>query len=144
MGNVLIAIATLTVGFILATYGAYTGYYSLKRAEYYERVSTGFELVLVHAVERREELGRAPKVADLDAGVFARQEGHGIIYRYGEGGVAPNNYLWVCARAPTTQPYIEEAFAKVRDQRAGTRLGGNCLHDSGPDGTTVSVSYLVG
>ncbi|AXK44117.1 hypothetical protein [Erythrobacter aureus] len=143
MSNVLIAIATLTVGFILATYGAYTSYYSLKRAEYFDRVSTGFELAVVYVTEMEQDLGRVPVAADLDPARFADLEGHGIVYRYGSAvGWNGKPYVWVCARAPVKQPYIEEAFQKVADQRTGTLFGPNCQNWTG-SGASVAITYRL-
>jgi hypothetical protein len=138
MSNVLIALATLIIGFILVTFGAYHGYHSAQRTHYANIVNRAMERQLVYVDMTKEDLGRVPAVADLVANRFTKENRNGVVFTYGVG----SGYGYVCARSER-KSFIDEAFQRVRDQWPNARLGGDCDTNTGPSSTHVSVTVRI-
>jgi hypothetical protein len=138
MANVIIALATLAIGFILATYGAYNSYHSAKRTEYATRVTASFNRLSGYIGLTMEDLGRRPTAAEVVASRFTDESGNGLTYTYGATG----SHFWVCARAARSD-WMIEAFEKVQNSRQGVVIGDACDSATGAGASNVSVTMRI-
>lgn len=140
MAQVLIAVATLMMTFVLATIGAYTGYYSVKRTEYVTKVNGSMSRLLSYTAMTAEDLQRLPKASDMAVSRFSRESGDNLTYSYGDGV----GYFWICASSPYVD-YRKEAFERVQALRPADTVIGDATCDSagGPSATNMTLTMRV-
>lgn len=138
MANILIAVATLIIGFILAGYGAYNGYFATKRSEYTMRVSSAFEHILTDVIQLRNDMGEVPPVAYVAASRIQQHNFKGITYSYSTSG----GQGYVCALS-SRNDFVDAAFQAVAEQRSGALLGSTCNTSGGPSASSVSVTVRI-
>jgi hypothetical protein len=139
MANILIAMITLIIGFILVSYGAYSNYYAAKRTFVSTAVSNALERQLIYVDMSKSDLGRFPSVSDMDSNRFSKENRDGVVYSYGTTG----SYGYICARAPRTQSWVDEGFERARGQWPNALYGGDCDTNTGPSSTHVSVTIRI-
>lgn len=139
MANVLIAIVTLAIGFLLVSYGAYTNYHSTKRTFVSTVVSRALERQMIYIDMSKDDLGRYPSVSDLDPSRFVNENRDGVVFSYGTTG----SYGFLCARAPRTKDWVDEGFERAREQWPNALLGGDCDTNTGPNSTHVSITIRI-
>src|SRR3546814_4229875 len=83
MANILIAIVTLAIGFLLVSYGAYSNYYSTQRTFVASVVGRALERQMIYIDMSKSDLGRFPSVSDLDSNRFTKENRDGIVFTYG-------------------------------------------------------------
>src|SRR3546814_10023067 len=86
MANILIAIVTLAIGFLLVSYGAYSNYYSTQRTFVASVVGRALERQMIYIDMSKSDLGRFPSVSDLDSNRFTKENRDGIVFTYGTTG----------------------------------------------------------
>jgi hypothetical protein len=139
MANILIAIVTLAIGFLLVSYGAYSSYHSTQRTFVASVVGRALERNMIYVDMSKSDLGRYPSAADLDASRFSKENRDGIVFSYGTTG----SYGYVCARAERSRAWVDEGFQRARDQWPNALYGGDCNTNSGPNSTHVSVTIRI-
>lgn len=138
MSNVLIAVATMILGFIMATYGAYTGYHSLSRSQAVMRVQSALERQLVYIRASQEDLGRVPAASDLVMNRITGESRFGLVYSYAASG--GSGYL--CVRSEP-EGYIVEALELIAEQRRGAYFGSTCNTSGGASASSVSLTIRI-
>lgn len=139
MANILIAIVTLAIGFLLVSYGAYSNYYSTQRTFVASVVGRALERQMIYIDMSKSDLGRFPSVSDLDSNRFTKENRDGIVFTYGTTG----SYGFLCARAELRRGWIDEGFQRARDQWPNALYGDDCNTNSGPGATHVSVTIRI-
>lgn len=138
MGNILIAVATMVIGFILTTYGAYAGYHSVSRSKTVSHVQSSFERQLIYIDMARQDLGRMPSASDLVMNRITSANRDGLTFSYqlaGSTGV-------LCVVNPATD-YVIEGLQQVAALRPGAMFGSTCNTNGGPSATSVSVTIRI-
>ena len=138
MANIIIALATLIIGFVLVSFGAYSSYYAAQRAQVATVVNRALERQLIYVDMVKSDLNTVPTVTQVDASKFSDEDRSGIQFSYGVNG----SYGYVCARSPAHE-YAVEAFERVAAQWRNAVYGGACDSGGGPAGGFVSVSVRV-
>ena len=139
MANILIAIVSLAIGFLLVSYGAYSSYHSTQRTFVTSVVARALERQMIYVDMSKSDLGRIPSAGDLDLSRFTKENRDGIIFSYGNSG----SFGYVCARSERRRGWIEEGFQRARDQWPNALYGGDCNTNSGPNSTHVSVTIRI-
>jgi hypothetical protein len=139
MANILIAIVTLAIGFLLVSYGAYSSYHSTQRTFVSSVVGRALERQMIYIDMSKSDLGRFPSASDLDANRFTKENRDGIEFTYGSTGT----YGYLCARAERRRSWIDEGFQRAREQWPNALYGGDCNTNSGPGATHVSVTIRI-
>lgn len=138
MSNILIAVATMIIGFVLTTYGAYAGYYSLSRSTTVMRVQSSLERQLVYIDAAEQDLGRVPAPDDLVMSRITGESRFGLDYSYTKPGAVG----LLCVQSARND-YTAEALEIVAEQRPGALYGSTCNTSSGPSASSVSLTVRI-
>lgn len=144
MANVIVAIVTLVITFILASYGVYQNIESSRRSQNATVIGSTINRLAQYNQELREELGHQPLAPSQEAGtgygyydtdMLARAAYGTVTYRFH----ANLNGYFVCASSPDTSTTMQESMQMVARDRPGSFASGEC----GVSGTAVSNLSVV-
>lgn len=138
MLNLLISIATIFIGTLVALYGAYGDYRSIKRSQRVEVVDRALSRQLSYVYSVRDDIGRVPDAATLSSAMFSRENVADVQFSY----VKTASYGYVCAAAPATEVNVE-AFKKVSDAYDGSFYGSSCNSSGGPANGVVAITVRI-
>lgn len=142
MANLLMALATLAIMGVLITFGAYQGYYTVKRSEYSDRINGSVSRLNVYVRQLNDDLGRYAGAADVPVEKTAMEALNGptpVAYTVGNTGT----YSWVCARASSAQGWMVEAMQRVKDNYSSAVMGDACDTSTGAGAANVSVTLRI-
>lgn len=140
MANVLIAIATLIIGFTLALYGTYTNVEAGRRTQYATSINSTLEREAKYIQDVAQDLGRMPLSGDYDSvGVFGRDSNSKFDFFY----TAQAEGYFVCARTSDSSQTMREALQIVSRDRPGSFVSGACGVSATPISTYAAVSMKV-
>src|SRR3546814_4693373 len=122
MANILIAIVTLAIGFLLVSYGAYSNYYSTQRTFVASVVGRALERQMIYIDMSKSGLCRFPSVSDLDSNRFTKANRAGIVFTSG----TPGSYGLLCALAELRRGWIDDRFQRARHQWPNAFYGDDC------------------
>lgn len=143
MANVILAIVTLVVGFVLAGFGVYESVQSSHRSQVAMAIGSALERESQHIQDLWQENGRAPLAstettaeapAHYDSGLFQRDGTYDVSYSASMVG----DY-YVCATSTDTRSTMQEAMNLVVRDRQGAFVSGQC----GVSGTAVADKVVV-
>lgn len=139
MGGVIMAIATLVIGFVLAGYGVYTNAQASQRTLIATSVGSSIERQAKSVQDMAYELERRPTGSDVDAALFARDSNLNVTYSYLVSGADG----YVCATSTDVRETMVEGLNMVAKTRPGTFVSGQCGVISAAVGSRVSFSMKV-
>ena len=144
MANIIVAIVTLVITFILASYGVYQNIESSRRSQNATVIGSTISRLAQYNQELREELGHQPLSPgeesasgygyyDLD--MLSRAAYGTVTYRFHANGSG----YYVCASSTDVSATMQEAMKMVARDRPGAFASGEC----GITGTAVSNLSVV-
>lgn len=144
MANIIVAIVTLVITFILASYGVYQNIESSRRSQNATVIGSTINSLAQYNQELREEIGHQPLgsgeeassgYAYYDPDMLSRAAYGTVTYRFTAN---PSGY-YVCASSPDVSSTMQESMQMVARDRPGAFASGEC----GVSGTAVSNVSVV-
>ncbi len=144
MSNILIALVTLVIAFVLAGYGVYATVESSRRSNTAMVVGSALERQAGHMQDLAGELGRMPRspaaesstgYASYNPEVFTSENTAKLNFLTDQNGSS----TWVCAETNDLSDYMREAFQMVVRDRPGSVISGRC----GYAGTAITTKQVV-
>lgn len=131
MSNVLIAIAVLVIGFVLASYGVYENVQASRRTAMATTIGSKMNRLAIVNQEQREDVGHILLAPSQEAGTgfayysldtLSRENFGPVTFRYHFNGTD----YFVCATSTDTGPTMLEALRMVARDRPPTYVSGEC------------------
>lgn len=144
MANVLLAIATLVVGFVLATYGVFANVEASQRTQIANTVRASLMRQAEFFQDRQSDLGRVldPSPSGSDHAEFLpvleAERTTGQAYSYAVVGTD----AFLCVTS-VTSTQAREAFERVARDWPGATVSGACGNPSSPAAASVVLSVKV-
>ncbi len=144
MANVIVAIVTLVMTFILASYGVYQNIEASRRSQNATVIGSTINRLAQYNLELREETGHSMLSAGEEAstgysfydGEVLRRASYGsVTYRFHANG----NGYFVCATSTDVSDTMQESMRMVARDRPGAYASGEC----GVSTTAVSNVSVV-
>lgn len=122
MANIVIAIISLVITFMLASYGVYTNVEASRRTQFAMAVGSTLERNAGYIQDLAQDLGRVPSSADIDTDRFLKDSGQKISYDY----LVVDGSAYVCARTNLTDSMTRDAMNMAARDRPGAFVSGFC------------------
>jgi len=144
VANVIVAIVTLVITFILASYGVYQNIESSRRSQNATVIGSTISRLAQYNQDLREELGHQPLSSGeesasgygyYDSEMLSRAAYGTVTYRFH----ANASGYYVCASSPDVSTTMQESMQMVARDRPGAFVSGEC----GVTGTGVSNLSVV-
>lgn len=144
MANIIVAVVTLVITFILASYGVYQNIESSRRSQNATVIGSTINRLAQYNQELREELGHQPLSPGQESGtgygyyetdVLDRAAYGSVTYRFHANGAG----YFVCASSTDVSATMQESMQMVARDRPGAFASGEC----GITGTAVSNLSVV-
>jgi hypothetical protein len=144
VANIIVAIVTLVITFILASYGVYQNIESSRRSQNATVIGSTISRLAQYNQELREELGHQPLSVSEESGtgygyydqaVLDRAAYGTVTYRFNANGTG----YYVCASSGDVSTTMQESMQMVARDRPGAFVSGEC----GVTGTAVSNLSVV-
>lgn len=148
MGNVIVAIVVLVVGFMLVTYGVYNNVDASRRTQAAMSIGSTLERHAKHIQDLIQENGHVPLSSGEESGtgygyydgrMFDRDSTANVTYY-------PTQTLegyFVCARSSDVSLTMQEAMQMVARDRRGAFVSGSCGTAAAAISNFVAVSLKV-
>lgn len=143
MSQIIIAIATVIIGVVLATYGVYTSFEASKRTQYTSLVNGVFSRSVIHVDSLAQSLGRYPSDTEVEDRFFGINDRDDVIFRYSRSTNLTTDSAYLCARSRSTPTKaMNDAFDRVVEHWPNALRGADCNTSGGPSATLSSVTLL--
>lgn len=148
MSNVLIAIAVMIIGFVLASYGVYENVQASRRTALATTIGSKMSRLAVENQEQREEVGHmllapsqeaASGFAYYSSDTLAREAFGPVTFRFHWNGSA----YYVCATSSDVGQTMRDAMQMVARDRPPAFVSGECGVPATAIGTNVVTSLKL-
>lgn len=148
MSNVLIAIAVMIIGFVLASYGVYDNVQASRRTALATTIGSKMSRLGVYSQDLKEDLGHHPLSPGEEAAsgyapysteMLARENFGAVTFRF----TAVGSGYYVCATSTDTGQTMVEAMRMVARDRPPAFVSGVCSDPSAAIGTNVVTSLKL-
>lgn len=144
MANVIVAIVTLVITFVLAGYGVYQNVESSRRSQNATVIGSTMTRLAQYSQELRDELGHQPLAPGQEASTGYGYYDTDMLARAAYGAVtfrfhANQNGYHVCASSTDVGDNMVESLRMVARDRPGAYVSGEC----GVGGTAISNLAVV-
>lgn len=137
MSNVLIAIAVMVIGFVLASYGVYDNVQASRRTSLATTIGSKMSRLGVYSQDLKEDLGHNPLspgeeatsgYASYSTDMLSRENFGSVTFRF----TAVASGYYVCATSADTGSTMVEAMRMVARDRPPAFVSGVCSDASAP------------